>query len=455
MAENYAIVNDDEFTKYAKQAEEEAKLASNNFGNSSFTREYENIQWTGLATNKWSVIRAVSGYPDSNLDNSTARTVNIAKIIDDNGKQMKVIRPSFTADPNYIINKIITAVKKTDFIPVPGQEKKSKVYPVQQKFPQIFNQIEKNGINPADKRAMFDKGWTGTEVLIMNVIDRSQMDWHRANKHTMLLAKSVNTVGDKEFVDEGISVFATMPKLRHYLTSYGSWEKYDLGIKRTGQKDNAYIIVQATKNPEELDEEARPLISPINHLTEEELSWERYDLSKLYRVTSNTKIYNRLKNTIKRIDEALGTSFLQELQKKVEEEKTMFAEIYKDEGQNAINQTSQTDPTIQVIASAPTAVPTTEAEIPAAAPTTAPVRRRATGAPAVEPWTLLPYGNMLPEYRRQQIVAVNLNAEKADDKITWTLPSAELLSCPTCQALAPDTDVPCCPVCGMDFTGTV
>ena len=116
MAENYAIVNDDEFTKYAKQAEAEANLASNNFGNSSFTREYENIQWTGLATNQWSVIRAVSGYPDSNLDSSTARTVNIAKIIDDNGKQMKVIRPSFSEDPNYIINKIITAVKKPDFI---------------------------------------------------------------------------------------------------------------------------------------------------------------------------------------------------------------------------------------------------------------------------------------------------------------------------------------------------
>ena len=27
---------------------------------------------------------------------------------------------------------------------------------------------------------------------MMNVIDRAQMDWHNENKHTMLLAKSVN-----------------------------------------------------------------------------------------------------------------------------------------------------------------------------------------------------------------------------------------------------------------------
>lgn len=450
MAENYAIVNDDDFKRFAQQAEAEAKANNSNFGNASFQRDYEEIKWTGLKKNQWSIIRAVSGYPDSNLDNSTARTVTIAKIVDDNGKQMKVIRPSFSQDPNYILNKIISEVKKPTFVRIPGQEKAQKTFPVQEQHPEIYAQIDKNGVSPADKRYMFDKGWVGQEVLIMNVIDRAQMDWHRENKHTMLLAKSVDTVGDRTFVEEGISSFATANKLRHYLTSYGSWEKYDLGIKRTGQKDDAYVIVNATNAPVEIDEAYRGYISSTPGLTEEELSWERYDLAKLYRVTTHTKIYNRLKNTIKRIDEALGTHFLEELLKKVEEEKKLFSEIYASEN------SAETPVTAPV--SQPISIPVQETPIVQSAPAVRPVAQtRPRVNPAAEPWTLLPYGDKLPDYRKAQIKAVDLTASEPEKKIIWDLPAEELYNCPnlSCQVLAPLTDVPYCPICGMDFQNTV
>lgn len=455
MAQNYAIVDDDVFKQFAMQAEQEAQLGNNNFGG-SFQKDYEEIKWTGLEKNVWSVLRAVSGFPNSHLDSSTARSVIISKIVDDNGKQMKVVRPSYTADPNYILTRIIAAVTKPVYVNN-GTEKPIKKFPVQEQHPEIYNQIEKNGLNPADKRYMYDKGWKGSEVLIMNVIDRKQMDWHREHKHTMLLAKSISNVNGREFVDEGISWFASHDKLRHYLTSYGSWEKYDLGIKRTGQKSDAYIITNVTQSPLEVDEETRQYISSTPNLTEEELSWERYDLDKLFRVTTATKIYNRLKNTIKRIDEALGTTFYAELLKEVEAEKKTFAEIYNKnsvEETPAVNMTvSDPSATISVIAG------NVAQNIPDPASTPARTRERVVTSRAIEPWQELPFGEALPEYRRKQIVGLIKDETGKIINIKWSdeIPNDKLYSCPNaaCGALAPETDVPRCPLCGYDFSAYI
>lgn len=456
MAQNYAIVDDDVFKQFAMQAEQEAQLGKNNFGG-SFQKDYEEIKWTGLEKNVWSVVRVVSGFPNSHLDSSTARSVILSKIIDDNGKQMKVVRPSYTADPNYILTRIIAAVTKATYVNN-GTDKPTKRFLVQEQHPEIYNQIEKNGLDPSDKRALYDKGWKGSEVLIMNVIDRKQMDWHRENKHTMLLAKSVTNVNGREFVDEGISWFASHDKLRHYLTSYGSWEKYDLGIKRTGQKSDAYIITNVTQSPLEVDEETRQYISSTPNLTEEELSWERYDLDKLFRVTTATKIYNRLKNTIKRIDEALGTTFYAELLKEVEAEKKVFAELYN---KNEAGVTPvQAASTVNMTVGNPSAtVPFTAGNVTQSIPdpVSAPkARERVVNSRAIEPWQELPFGEALPEYRRKQIVGVEKDSTGKIINIQWSseIPVDELYSCPNeaCGALAPEKDIPRCPVCGYDFS---
>ena len=95
---------DELFANYVKQAEAEAKQASNK---KSFQKNYEEVKYTGLEKGVPSVIRAVGAPLDTNYDNTTARTVTITRIVGDDGKRFRVVRPSFTQDPNYILNKII------------------------------------------------------------------------------------------------------------------------------------------------------------------------------------------------------------------------------------------------------------------------------------------------------------------------------------------------------------
>lgn len=415
------------FKQFAKKAEAEAKKASSG---TYVPREYENVKFTGLETGVPSIIRAVGGPFNSNLDNTTARTVNISWIVGDDGKKFKLIRPSFQEDPNYILNRIISRVKQIKW------NTGEKTFPVKDKFPEIYNIIDKNGLAKDDPKCKFDRGWTGKEVLIMNVIDRSQMDWHQENKHTMLLAKSVNIGTDgKEYAEEGVSASAFTPTLIQFYKYYGSWEKYDLAITKTGDMHNAFIIENATKNPERVEHGMEQYISSSDHLSAEEKGWERYDLEKLYRVTTSHKIYNHLKGTIARIDTALGTHFLSDLEAEVEKEKALFSELYGDkEGEENKEEATTTVAT----------EPVKEEPKPVA-------RTRATVAPKSdsEAWKLLHYGDTLEENLRNKIKSVT----KIDDEhynIEWDLPLEELASCPTCEAVAP-LEATICPCCGLDF----
>ena len=517
---------DSMFEQFAKKAEADAKAGKKQ----TFTRDLEEIKWTGLETDTPKVIRVVGAPYDSNVDDFTAKTVTIARIIGDDGKKFRVIRPSFTENPNYILNRIIARVKQAKWV------NKEKTYPVKENCPEIYNIIDKNGLAKTDPKAMYDKGWQGKDVLLMNVIDREQMEWHKANKHTMLLAKSVNVddngnewadegissyatasqftqlfkyykswenydivitkTGNKEhpfiidknglaksdpkcmydkgwqgkevllinvidreqmewhrankhtmllaksvnvddngneWVDEGISSYATASQFTQLFKYYKSWENYDIVITKTGNKEHPFIIDNATRNPEKVEGKVAEFISQEDHLTDEEKSWERYDLNKLFRFTTNTKIYNRLKGTIARIDTALGTHFLSELEEEVAKEKVLFDQLYG---------TEETEGT--------TATPEVNVE-ESIKVTTAPTRARVVPATtSKEVWEQLPYGTKIPEALRSHVTNVVKNAD-GKYEITWDTPTDELASCPDCGAVAP-LDCTICPSCGLDFT---
>lgn len=430
---------DDLFKQYAAKAE-----AEKNNKKSSFTRDLETIKYTGLELKVPKIIRFVGEPFDSKLSDTTGRTVIIARVIGDDGKKFRLIRPSFQEDPNYIINRIISKVKQAKWIDKGGQLKE-KVFPVQQNFPEIYNIIEKNGLAPTDIKAKFDKGWNGKEVLILNVIDREQMEWHRENKHTMLLAKSVNTDDTgNEWVDEGISAYAVSEPIRRLWKRYGSWESYDVAITRTGSMDQPYVVENATRTPEVVDDpEKEKLISALDHLTDEEKSWEQYDINKLFRVTTYTKIYNRLKGTIARIDAALGTQFLSELENEVAKEKVKFEEMYGTEHNEGSGDTNT--PSVEVTS----AKTTIENPIP-----TGTAKLRIPATPKAY-WVLLPYGHTLDAELRKHIT----NVKKVDDEktgktkydIEWdSTVSDSLALCPSCGAVAPEECTEC-PACGINF----
>lgn len=443
MSENY----DDIFERYAAQQEKEAKLSAGR--SSQFQRTYEDIYWTALESNKAKVIRVVGGPPNANIPQdkgSTAKIVTVCWLVGDDGKKFKVVRPDEKEDPGYILNRIINKINAVKWINNPGG-KGTKTFPVKDQYPALWNLVNKNGLTEDDKRYKFEKGWNGRSVMIMNVIDRQRMEEHRALKHTMLLARAVN-VGDNgtEYFDEGISSFAVSPALNHLFKSYGSWEKYDIAITRTGELNNPFILVNASNAPKEVDASLREFISTEEGLTDEEKSWERYDISKLYRYTTATKIYNRLKNTIGKIDKYLQTNFLKDLEVEVEREKALFAEMYKDEGEvvESSASTSVAEPTrvTEAVQETPVATPITEA------PKRAATRTR-QAIPDAAPGSDLPFYTSLSDEMKSHIT----NATKgANGKwtIEWDLPVTDLASCPTCEAASP-LEATKCPACGLDF----
>ena len=89
----------------------------------------------------------------------------------------------------------------------------------------------------------------------------------------------------------------------------------DIGMSRTGLTTPAYEVFNANRNPERIQNpDLEKLLGDPNGLTEEEKTWEPYDLDKIFGVTSYTRIFNRLQKSLMKIDSALGTGFYKEIE---------------------------------------------------------------------------------------------------------------------------------------------
>lgn len=427
-------VSDDAFEAYARQQEAEALAASQRGNGGGFQANYEEIQWSGLEPNKMKIIRAVGGPPDSGLDKTTARTVRISYIYGDDGKPFRCILPERSDDPGHLLWKIISRVKAVEWID------KKRVNVVEQRYPEIYNIVTKNGLSGADKRAIYDRGWEGQLKLVMNIIDREQMDWHREHKHTMLLSKNIGVGKDgRLWPEEGVPSWGFSSLLGQLFKFYKSWEKYDIGITRTGIKETPYRVINACKHIEEVTPPELAKLVVNLPLTEEEASWERYDLSKIFGVTRYTKIYNKLRITIARIDATLGTNFEAELKNLVEKEKEEFAAM------RAANEGAPEASETTYGASAGTDVQ--DAATPAAVPPQ--TRTPVASSTAFDTSKLLGW-NELSAADKALISGVTINSEGAVTELQFTDPNLVLLGCNKCKVPSPEAFT-VCPACGLHF----
>ena len=288
----------------------------------------------------------------------------------------------------------------------------------------------------------------------MNVIDRED-NWCAENKHTKLLSKKLS--GDNgEFAEIGVPSFGFCSALSNIVKSYGSWERYDVQVRRTGQKTTPIDVKQATlykKNGlvQELDKDKLQYVSLNETLTPEELEYERYDISKFFAPTTYQKILSKLGNTIKSIDVDLRTNFYEELQALAEKEKKEFEEVY---GSNAPVQEAAPAQTATV------AQPTQTAPVAEAAPARTAVREAvSTPASGLTPdkIALLKGWNLLTDEEKSVIVDVIKNPDGTLADIVYNT-DHPVLSCPSifpdgshgCGINAPDF-FHRCPACNKEF----
>ena len=455
---------DAEFEAMAEQAEhEEADRASRRGQGGNFS--YETIKWTGLEPKKEKIVRFLGkGMPCLGLIDGQkpktpydARVVRIAKIIDDKGKAMRLVLPIKKDDENFILWRIIDKVNEVEWVPDPsgakddkGRPKNVKEYINEKRFPDIFNIVNYSNLpesDPKRKFGLFGKGWSGREVFIANIIDRSMMDWHRENKHTVLLSKNIN-VSKKpdgttmEFVDEGVPAFGFTAVLNSILLTYKYWGKYDIGIVRTGNTNPPYDIFNATRTPEKVKNAAiRALISD-QPTTDEEEGWERYDLDKLFGVTSYTKIWNRLHITIEGIDAKLGTHYADELKKLADAEAAERAAKKAEEDEAAEFEK-------QIDESTPAPAPAEEEEAPVRTPRKIEETPEDAPASTMKPESLPGWAGLKAEEKAAITEVVTVGTKTSP----WVLKYAganKMGACPTCKTKSPDF-FESCPACGERF----
>ena len=384
---------EDAFLKYAQSLEEAEKKRNERPTFTPVQRDYESIEWTGLEPGKDKVIRILGNPPGfGEAKPSDARVVIISRIVADDGKMIRVCRPSYEyfvnngEAPEYFLDKVIRAAKGCRWI------NGKRVCLLQEKNPALYDKVDKNGFDPSDFRYKIDKGWAGRAVFLANVIDRSQMDTHRSTKHSMLLSKKISYKGDKEYAEDGVPAYGFVDKLIPKVVAYGPWEGYDLSVRKTGQMSNPYQVCVASRVPEEVQSDVRQYITTQTELTEEEASWERYDLNKLYATTSYTKLWNRLRDTIRAIDKELDTHFYEELKELADEEK----EKLKSEEAEAKEEEVSEAATVTEADVAPFDInPTPKA----------PIKERRVPTRDIN-WSLLPHADLLSDSQKAMIKSV-------------------------------------------------
>lgn len=391
---------EDAFLKYAKSLEEAEKKRNEKPSFTPVQREYEEVLWTGLEPGKDKVVRILGNPPGFGEASPTdARVVVISRIVADDGKMIRVCRPSYEYfvnngdTPEYFLDKVIRTAKSNRWI------NGKKVCLLQERNPELYNKIDKNGFDPSDFRYKVDKGWAGRSVFLANVIDRSQMETHRDKKHTMLLSKKISYKGDREYAEDGVPAYGFVDKLIPKVVAYGVWENYDIAIRKTGQMSNPYQVCVASRVPEEVQSDVRPFIVNNTGLTEEEASWERYDLNKLYMTTSYTKLWNRLRDTIKAIDVELDTHFYEELKELADKERAEMQA--KEEASKEGTPEPQKSPEMPAMNEAEAAL---FDDIPALDVT--PPRGKRVPASTIN-WDLLPHADLLTDAQRSMIKSVS------------------------------------------------
>ena len=460
----YNQVSDDLFEQFAEKAEREREARGNRRGFNSFEPR-EEIRWYELKTGEPAIVRFVGAPAGMSDDPTTMRSVFIARVLDDNGKQTKVVHTDPIKDKDYILNKIINKVLQVKWDN--SGEKGVKFYPVEKEYPDIFNWVNKGGYKPDDPQYKFSHGIRGRECLLANVIPR-QDPWCVENKHTELLAKSIYRTEDgREFVEEGISTYGVMDRLTKLVQAYGSFERWDCAILKSSSMNNPYTVINANVAKAEIPKRYHQYISTMDHLTEEELNYERYNLAELFKPTSYAKIYNRFQQWIKKIDAALDTDFYDLLLEGVEREKKERAEkesevpsytstsVVVDEPVKEIlnKKTEDDEPPFDV--DTPSEPIKEEVKEPA-------VRATRTRKPVTEtkhePWMDLPYGENIPEELKSKVLAVIKDADGDVKEIKWDYPEDQLAACfneeahngKGCSCTAP-IEILRCPACNIEF----
>ena len=304
-----AMTREELFEAAKKKREKERE--EENRGRSSFGG-YEDINYVAIPSpGEGDLIIRLIGNPLGMRQNPTDPVeFNFSFITGDSGKKFVCRWPEKTDHPDWILWKIYDKVMSYTY----DKSKDAKVYHYADKFPSIFNRVNKN--NLVDNK--LEKGWKPKKLVAMNCIDRANMDWHKSNKITKILSRNVNESNGNFYYDSGVPEYLYRVIWDSVVEYSGDYQEYDIAVRRV--KDVPYYeAFHGVDDVKKIKNDLEYVKS--GPITEEELSWGRYNLDMLTKATNYKKIKDNLSKFISHVDVNFNTDFLDELNALVEKEK--------------------------------------------------------------------------------------------------------------------------------------
>ena len=418
---------------------EEQKKREEQKNNQGYTPpDYEDIDYVALETDKVKVFRFIGNPFSVRQENSDPKLVLTSRIIDDKGK---LFTCRWSEDKNWILWKIYNDVlkftwDKNAINPETGKPG-VKVFTNAIKFPTLFQRVRYNG---KENPNSMEKGWYPTRSVMMNCICRDDYAWHAENKSYKLIAKKANEVendkGEKvTYYEPGIGTSTYDAIIKAVVEEHGAWEDFDIAIRKEDADPwySVYSFFDARKIAKDLTCEMNG-----DALTEEELTWKKFDIDKLTQVTGYRKIKNRLGDFIKQVDGDLKTNYFAQLEKLAADEQAEWDE--KNKGEQDTAMVDQAKPEEKKEDKAP--------------------QTRTRQATTNDVWSKMKNAgwkavDKFKEELGDSVKDVEFGKTNQDIymKIEVNgdiLPKDALLECPDCHTSGPDS-VNFCPVCGCEF----
>lgn len=405
------------------------------------------IPGTEVEPQSFKQVRLLGNPIDSrNDDPFSPRLIYSSLITGDDGKKFRCVWPdSPQNDKDFILSKILNRVMSFTY----NREKQRRDYHYQDSHPELFNRVSKNG----DISNPYESGWYPKSSVLMNVIDRDEMDWHRENGSTVLLSRR----GTKQdngniFYEPGFPITIYNLVWDGIVEWAGDWETYDIVIERLS-KEPWYRVYHPIENRRTLEGLG---FSPYEdtaerELTNEESSWSRINLDEVFHPTTYIKIENRLGEFIKKVDAEMSTYFYDELKEKAENQRKELEKLQK-EAESHVTDVSVDDLKEDKHEKESNSETTTEDQ-----PSEKPVRRRkSTPSEENKPFNLDDYADKfvgvskLTPDERATIIGFNENEQAFEYAQEDNSP---LLVCENddCNMLSPDW-FSHCPGCGVEFS---
>jgi hypothetical protein len=351
-----------------QKAEEASRQNGGGFGG------YSDIPWAALQ-DKQQAFR-FAGLPYLVREKGTdSKRIFVAMILGDDDKKFRCIGPDPEVQKDWILyramNKVLDRKWNKDKPSLRGRGDWDYVNALA--HPDLYNRCAKN--NNVDNA--FEKGWKFSAVVLVNVIDRANYDWHLENKKYRLLSKKAGEFQDRIFFDVGVPDMLYKLIEDDIVACDGNvcWEDYDIVIKKFAENP-WYKVYHGVDDAKKLDADVKALIQDRG-LTPEEASWEMNDIDKLFPITPYKRIKDKLGLFFQRVDKAFNTRYYDEICDLVEKEEADRAEEamkFPPDEEDARHEKSVQKANVE---SAERLAETAGASVPASTPVYAPPVRRA------------------------------------------------------------------------------